>query len=80
LFFLNIKFVVDTIWDLTSHYGWIMNNSSLHISKAMTSFGSDGGIVSTSADMLIFIEAFFTGNLFPTEYINKLYQNLVKVN
>jgi len=57
-----------------------MNNSSLHISKAMTSFGSDGGIVSTSADMLIFIEAFFTGNLFPTEYINKLYQNLVKVN
>jgi CubicO group peptidase (beta-lactamase class C family) len=44
----------------------------LHIPQAMTSFGSDGGIVSTSADMLIFIEAFFTGKLFPIEYINKL--------
>lgn len=46
--------------------------NELHIPRAMTSFGSDGGIVSISADMLIFIEAFFTGKLFPTEYINKL--------
>jgi CubicO group peptidase (beta-lactamase class C family) len=38
----------------------------------MTSFGADGGIVSTSADMLIFIQAFFTGLLFPKEYINDL--------
>jgi CubicO group peptidase (beta-lactamase class C family) len=44
----------------------------LDIPKAMTSFGADGGIVSTSADMLIFIEAFFTGKLFPKEYINDL--------
>ena len=38
----------------------------------MTSFGPDGGIVSTSADMLVFIEAFFTGKLFPVEYIKEL--------
>ena len=38
----------------------------------MTSFGPDGGLVSTSANMLIFIEAFFTGKLFPKEYINDL--------
>lgn len=46
--------------------------NEVNIPKAMTSFGSDGGIVSTSADMLIFIEAFFTGKLFPSEYINGL--------
>lgn len=40
--------------------------------KAMTSFGADGGMVSVSADMLIFIEAFFTGKLFPTAYIDEL--------
>ncbi len=47
-------------------------NSELNIPKAMTSFGADGGIVSTSSDMLVFIEAFFTGKIFPKEYINEL--------
>jgi CubicO group peptidase (beta-lactamase class C family) len=40
----------------------------LHIPKAMASFGPDGGIVSTSSDMLVFIESFFNGRLFPKEY------------
>ncbi|MBK9389622.1 MAG: beta-lactamase family protein [Bacteroidetes bacterium] len=44
----------------------------LNIPKAMTSFKSDGGIVSNSSDMLVFIEAFFTGALFPKEYIKEL--------
>ncbi len=47
-------------------------SQELNIPKAMTSFGADGGMVSTSADMLIFIEAFFTGKLFPKTYINDL--------
>ena len=47
-------------------------NNKLNIPKAMTSFGADGGIVSTSADMLVFIEAFFTGQLFPLAYIDTL--------
>jgi len=47
-------------------------NNELNIPKAMTSFGADGGIVSTSAEMLTFIEAFFTGKLFPKEYIAEL--------
>jgi CubicO group peptidase (beta-lactamase class C family) len=47
-------------------------SKELNIPKAMTSFGADGGIVSTSSDMLIFIEAFFCGKLFPKEYINEL--------
>lgn len=47
-------------------------SKELNIPKAMTSFGADGGIVSTSGDMLIFIEAFFTGKLFPSTYIDEL--------
>lgn len=47
-------------------------SNELNIPKAMTSFGADGGIVSTSPDMLIFIESFFTGKLFPTSYIEEL--------
>jgi CubicO group peptidase (beta-lactamase class C family) len=48
------------------------NSNELLIPKAMTSFGPDGGIVSTSEDMLIFIEAFFTGKLFPASFIDIL--------
>jgi len=47
-------------------------SSELNIPKAMTSFGADGGMVSTSTDMLVFIEAFFTGRLFPLTYISEL--------
>ncbi|HHU97960.1 MAG: serine hydrolase domain-containing protein [Bacteroidota bacterium] len=47
-------------------------NNKLNIPKAMTSFGADGGMVSVSADMLVFIEAFFTGKLFSLGYIQKL--------
>lgn len=44
----------------------------LNIPKAMTSFGADGGMVSVSSDMLIFIEAFFEGKLFPRPYVDEL--------
>jgi CubicO group peptidase (beta-lactamase class C family) len=47
-------------------------NNDLNIPKAMSSFGADGGIVSTSCDMLLFIEAFFKGKLFPLTYIEEL--------
>src|SRR5690606_13425400 len=36
----------------------------IHIPKAMASFKPDGGIVSTSEDMIIFIKAFFENKLF----------------
>jgi CubicO group peptidase (beta-lactamase class C family) len=49
-------------------------SDELNIPKAMASFGPDGGMVSTSSDMLIFIEAFFTGKLFPLDYIDDLQQ------
>lgn len=49
-------------------------SKKLNIPKAMTSFGADGGMVSTSRDMLVFIEAFFKGQLFPASYINEIQQ------
>ncbi len=47
-------------------------DNELNVPKAMTSFGADGGIVSTSKDMLVFIESFFSGKLFPSSYIGEL--------
>jgi D-alanyl-D-alanine carboxypeptidase len=47
-------------------------NKELMIPKAMTSFGPDGGIVSTSSDMLVFIESFFNGRLFPLMYLSQM--------
>ncbi len=39
----------------------------LDVPLAMTSFGADGGIVSTSAELMIFLRAFFGGQFFPVE-------------
>lgn len=39
----------------------------LHVPLAMTSFGTDGGIVSTSAELMTFLKAFFGGQFFPVE-------------
>ena len=47
-------------------------NKVLHIPKAMTSFAPDGGIVSTTKDMIQFIESFFKGKFFPESYIPEL--------
>ena len=47
-------------------------NKALNIPKAMASFGADGGVVSTSKEMLQFIEAFFSGKFFSVAYIKEL--------
>lgn len=47
-------------------------NKELLIPKAMTSFGADGGIVSTASEVLKFLEAFFNGTFFPVAYIDQL--------
>lgn len=39
----------------------------LTVPRAMTSFGADGGVVSTSAELMIFLRAFFGGQFFPVE-------------
>jgi len=48
-------------------------NNPLDICKAMTSFGADGGIVSTSAETMVFLKAFFNGYFFPKSYLSELY-------
>lgn len=45
---------------------------ALPIPLAMISFGPDGGIVSTSSDMMIFLQAFFNGLFFPKDWIESL--------
>jgi len=47
-------------------------NTVLDIPLAMTSFKSDGGLVSSTLDLIRFIEAFFKGELFPLAYIEEL--------
>jgi CubicO group peptidase (beta-lactamase class C family) len=47
-------------------------NRELLIPLAMSSFGADGGMVSTSQDMLVFIKSFFNGIFFPVHYIEQL--------
>lgn len=49
-------------------------SEELRVPMAMTSFGADGGIVSTTPDLLTFIEAFFTGKLFPSAYSQEMKQ------
>jgi len=41
-------------------------SAPLSIPKAMSSFGADGGIVSTAEESAIFLKAFVNGTLFPT--------------
>lgn len=49
-------------------------SSTLKIPNAMISFWADGGIVSTAAELLHFIRAFFSGAFFPKERIEQLQQ------
>jgi D-alanyl-D-alanine carboxypeptidase len=47
-------------------------DSELPIPGAMSSFGADGGVVSTSEEMMMFIESFFNGEFFPASVIKGL--------
>ncbi|MDZ4752336.1 MAG: serine hydrolase domain-containing protein [Flavobacteriales bacterium] len=45
----------------------------LHIPLAMSSFGPDGGIVSTAEESMMFLKAFFGGFFFPKKYFDEMY-------
>lgn len=47
-------------------------NKPLIIPQAMTSFGADGGIVSTAGECMIFLQAFYSGKLFPKNYLDEM--------
>ncbi|MFO0355436.1 MAG: serine hydrolase domain-containing protein [Sphingobacteriaceae bacterium] len=66
-------YLYHTISDQTPK-PFYFKNKTLLVPKAMCSFGADGGIVSTSQELLLFLEAFFKGKFFPSSYLNELYQ------
>lgn len=47
-------------------------NMVLNIPLAMCSFWADGGIVSTSEDMMVFIRSFFGGKFFHPDYLKEM--------
>lgn len=61
---LKNTFLFELGSDLTNCVPMKYKNNELIIPKAMASTTSDGGIVSTSQDLLIFVNAFFKGQLF----------------
>lgn len=48
--------------------------NELNIPKAMVSFGPDGGIVSTSNELMDFLVAFFAGKFFPANQFSMMQQ------
>ena len=44
----------------------------MHLPIYMSSIGSEGGIVSTAKESMIFLKAFINGRLFPKEYLDEL--------
>lgn len=46
--------------------------TALNIPKAMTSFGADGGVVSTAEDGIAFLKGFFEGHLFRRDHLTYL--------
>ncbi len=68
---LSKTYVYKDLTDRTPMAMYYKSNE-LHIPRAMTSTGPEGGMVSTTEELLIFIEAFFSGKLFPVHYINDL--------
>lgn len=70
---LNLTYLYADATDKTPAVMYF-KNKPLDIPKAMTSFGADGGIVSTSEETMVFLKAFFNGTFFPTTYLPELYK------
>ena len=47
-------------------------SNPLSIPRAMASFGADGGMASTSKELMAFLRAFATGGLFPQAYLKEI--------
>ena len=70
---LKSTYIFSNISDTIPKHLYFKKNE-LKIPLAMSSFGADGGIVSTAQDCDIFLKAFFSGVLFPKEYLMEMYQ------
>jgi len=47
-------------------------SKELNIPLAMTSFRADGGVVSTSRELMVFLKSFMNGVLFPKSYLTEI--------
>ncbi|MFJ7736863.1 serine hydrolase domain-containing protein [Lysinibacillus sp. NPDC097287] len=71
---LNNTYVYDDVNDskpIPLNY----KSKELHIPEYMSSIPSEGGIVSTAKDSMIFLKAFFDGHLFPKSDFKELMNN-----
>ncbi len=56
----------DSVWDIAPIY---YDGKALEVPQIVVSERSTGGIVSTAQDNMTFLTAFFSGQLFPQEYL-----------
>jgi len=68
---LKQTYLYQDVFDTTPSK-FYYKDKPIHIPQAMSSFGADGGIVSTAGESLTFLRAFFEGKLFSKKYINEI--------
>ncbi len=68
---LTKTYIYSDIHDKTPKVMYYKDQPLL-LPKAMTSFQGDGGIVSNSQELLIFLKGFFNGTFFPIAYIEEM--------
>ncbi len=68
---LKNTYLYTDILDASPHKLYYQFNQ-LNIPKAMSSFRADGGVVSTSEDLMKFIKGFINGKLFPRTYLTEI--------
>lgn len=68
----TFPFTTETIDRYDSVAAMLYGAEPAVIPLAMASVRADGGIVSTAADGIVFLEAFMTGRLFPEEYLSQI--------
>ena len=65
-------FTLGTVERYDSVAAMLSDKKRVAIPKAMASVRADGGMVSTASDGLAFLEAFMTGRLFPSAYLDEM--------
>lgn len=73
------SFAMDTLGRYDEIAPMLNGSERVVIPKAMASFPADGGMVSTTADQIVFLRAFMTGGLFPRAYLDEIARDWLKV-
>lgn len=72
-------FTADAIDRYDGVAGMLLGTKPVRIPLVMSSVRADGGMVSTAADGLVFLEAFMGGKLFPAEYLAEMQASINKI-